>query len=72
MNLDDALNKVSVPGHKGPHPEAYHQEIFDRLTSATNGLNGTAYNDALQTELNAIAKELQTPGSVLNSLVTKK
>lgn len=35
MKLDDALNKIAVPGHKGPHPEAYHQAVFDRLSSAT-------------------------------------
>ncbi|MDP2226816.1 MAG: AHH domain-containing protein [Moraxellaceae bacterium] len=72
MNLDDALNKVAIPGHKGPHPEAYHQAIFDRLTSATDGLNGAAYKDALQVELRAIGTELRTPGSMLNNLVTKR
>ena len=25
MSLDDAANKVAVPGHRGPHPEAYHE-----------------------------------------------
>lgn len=28
MSLDDAANKVRVPGHKGPHPQEYHEEIF--------------------------------------------
>ncbi len=37
MSLDDALNKVSVPGHVGPHPAKYHQIIFDRLTQAVRG-----------------------------------
>ncbi|QNM95561.1 RHS repeat-associated core domain-containing protein [Chitinimonas koreensis] len=72
MNLDDTLNKIAVLGHKGPHPEAYHQAIFDRLTSATNGLNGHAYREALQLELRALGKEIQTPGSLLNKLVTKQ
>lgn len=70
MTLDDALNKVALPGHKGPHPEAYHQAVFRRLTSATDGLNGKAYSDALQKELGAIRSEIQTPGSLLNKLVT--
>ena len=71
MKLNDALNKIAVPGHKGPHPEAYHQAVFDRLTSATDGLSGSAYRDALQTELRVIGREIQTPGSPLNGLVTK-
>jgi hypothetical protein len=71
MKLDDALNKIAVLGHKGPHPEAYHQAVFRRLESATSGLSGSAYRDALQTELGVIGREIQTPGSVLNGLVTK-
>ncbi len=71
MNLDDALNKIAVPGHKGPHPEAYHQAVFRRLESATSGLNGGAYRHALRTEMQAIRGELQTPGSLLNQLVRK-
>jgi hypothetical protein len=71
MTLDDALNKVSVPGHRGPHPEAYHQAVFDRLNSATDGLSGSAYGDALRSELKSIGREVQTPGSHLNQLVTK-
>ena len=53
------------------HPEAYHHAVFDRLTAATNGLSGEAYRDKLQAELRAIGREIQTPGSVLNKLVTK-
>ena len=42
MSLDDAANKVAVPGHKGPHPQAYHEEVFERLSTATEGLTGDA------------------------------
>ncbi|QRN93001.1 AHH domain-containing protein [Archangium violaceum] len=31
MSMEDPANKVPVPSHKGPHPEAYHQEVFRRL-----------------------------------------
>ena len=24
-------NLVNVPGHKGPHPQAYHQYVYDNL-----------------------------------------
>jgi len=70
MTLEDAANKVRIPGHFGPHPEKYHQLIFDRLTKATKGLSGQDYKDALLKELDAIAREAQTAGSVLNKLLT--
>ena len=70
MTLEDAANKVRIAGHYGPHPEAYHQLIFDRLTNATNGLSGPAYRDALLKELQAIAREAQKVGSVVNRLLT--
>ena len=72
MTLQDAANKVEIPGHFGPHPEAYHQAIFDRLTSATAGLSGSGYAAALRAELNAIASEAQTAGTILNKLLTQK
>ena len=71
MTLQDAANKVEIPGHFGPHPEAYHQAIFDRLTSATAGLSGPGYEAALRAELNAVASEAQTAGSILNKLLTQ-
>lgn len=71
MSMQDVLNKVRVPGHKGPHPEVYHQTVFDRLQSATKGLDGNAYKQAFQKELAAIREEVASPGSFLNSLVVK-
>ena len=35
MTLEDAANKVEVPGHSGPHPEAYHKAVYTRLEKAT-------------------------------------
>ena len=54
MTLDDVANKVPVPGHRGPHPEAYHQAIFDRLTSTTRGLSDKAYSTAFREELRKV------------------
>ena len=71
MNLDDALNKIPVPGHAGPHPEEYHRAVFDRLINATSDLDGAAYSNALRNELSAIRGEIVTPGSKLNNLITK-
>jgi hypothetical protein len=72
MTLEDAANKVSIPGHYGPHPEAYHQAIFEKLSNATDGLSGQAYKDALLKELAVISQQVQTVGSKLNKLLTGK
>ena len=32
--LNDPKNKVAVEGHKGPHGEDYHKEIYNRLEAA--------------------------------------
>ena len=69
MNLDDALNKIPVPGHRGPHPQAYHQAVFDRLEGATSGLTGEAARNALQMELRSLARDIQSPGSAFNTLL---
>jgi len=72
MSLDDAANRVHVPGHKGPHPEQYHREVFRRLGSKT--LNCTTLQQcrsALVKELQKLAREITTPGSELNKLITR-
>jgi hypothetical protein len=69
--LEDAVNKVFVPGHKGPHPQSYHQEVFNRIVDATLGLKGKAYKTALDKTLSEIATEAQTAGSYINNLLTK-
>jgi hypothetical protein len=70
LDLDDALNKINVPGHKGPHPEAYHQLVYDRLIAATKGLRGANYKAALEAELAALKVEATTVGSIINKLLT--
>ena len=69
MTLDDAANIVRVPGHGGPHPEAYHSEVFDRLSRATEGLSGDDYTRAFRAELEAIRTEAATAGSALNRML---
>lgn len=72
IDLDDAINKIAIPGHKGPHPEAYHRSVYDRLIAATKDLEGDAYKRALELELLRIRLEALTPGSDLNKLLTKE
>lgn len=69
MTLEDAANKVAIPGHRGPHPAAYHESVFRRLSSATEGLSGKAYSAAFRAELDAIRIEAATTGSALNRLL---
>lgn len=72
MTLEDGLNKVYILNHRGPHPEAYHQAVYDRLVSATNGLSGYAYKNAIESELGVIGREASTPGTLLNRLLTRQ
>jgi RHS repeat-associated protein len=72
MSMEDAANKVSVPGHRGPHPENYHLKVFKRLATAVEGKEGPAAEKALKAELAAIAKGINKKGSKLNRQVTKK
>lgn len=69
MTLDDVANRVRIPGHRGPHPEAYQEAVLDRLRTATRGLEGDAYSAAFRAELSAIRTEAATAGSALNRLL---
>jgi len=60
-----------VPGHFGPHREAYHQIVFDTLDEAVGTKTGAAAERALRGALRELAGELRTPGSPLNDLITK-
>ncbi|XXF78024.1 AHH domain-containing protein [Myxococcaceae bacterium GXIMD 01537] len=71
MSLNDPANIVRVRGHKGPHPKEYHQEVFRRLSDATEGCRTMQQcREALTAELRDLAQEIATEGSDLNRLVT--
>ncbi|MPV86500.1 hypothetical protein GCU85_07115 [Cardiobacteriales bacterium ML27] len=74
LDLDDAVNKVAIPGHKGPHPEAYHSYVHKELLSATRGLkaNSDAYRNAVTGTLDRIKTEATTVGSQVNRWLTKQ
>lgn len=44
-SLEDAMNKVCLPGHKGPHPE-YNEAVYNRMEAATKGLKGKRFDSA--------------------------
>lgn len=70
---NDPVNKVRIRGHAGPHPEAYHQKVYDRVWDVTRRCNTEAScRRALTRELRQIAKELVTPGSDLRRLLIKE
>ncbi len=71
MTLDDPANIVHVKGHKGPHPKAYHQRIFERLSAATRTCRTMEQcREALTVELGKLRQDVATPGTSLNKPVT--
>ncbi|MBN9688354.1 AHH domain-containing protein [Corallococcus sp. NCSPR001] len=72
MSLNDPENQVHVPGHKGPHPQAYHEEVFERLRLATSTCRTIQQCRVDLTQaLRILAKELVTENTWLNKLVTR-
>ena len=75
LDMDGADNKVYVPGHKGPHPDAYHKHVLKKLNTATKGidpvLDQQKYQDAVKSALSDIAKDAQTSGSQVNKWLLK-
>ncbi|HYO56391.1 AHH domain-containing protein [Archangium sp.] len=73
MSLNDPANIVYLVGHQGPHPEEYHQEIYDRLNDAVSTCQTRAEcKRKLIEALDKIAGDICKPGSTLNKLLTKK
>ncbi|PTL75917.1 AHH domain-containing protein [Vitiosangium sp. GDMCC 1.1324] len=72
MSMEDPANKVRIPGHKGPHPRAYHERIYQRLKAAVQNCETTEQcRNALTRELESLAEQLKQAGSELNKLVTR-
>jgi hypothetical protein len=72
MSLDDPANIVRVRGHQGPHPQEYHEKIFQRLFRATSRCRSMEQcREALTAELRRLARDISTEGTELNKLVTR-
>jgi hypothetical protein len=72
MSLNDPANIVHVRGHKGPHPAKYHEQVLRRLDEATATCRTIQKcQEALKAELQQLAREIATPGTRLNKLVTR-
>jgi len=73
MTLDDPANKMPLPGHYGPHPERYHQIVLKALEEATETCSSIVEcREALTGALKRLAKQIATPGTELNQLVTRQ
>jgi hypothetical protein len=72
MSMEDPANKMPLQGHYGPHPQRYHEIVHEILNSATQTCRGVVdCREKLTLALKALAKELSTPGTELNQLVTR-
>ena len=72
LTLEDAANTVRLKGHKGPHPEAYHQHVYNRVKDAMKLCRGLQQcKEELTAALRKLADEIVTEGSPLNKLVTQ-
>jgi hypothetical protein len=71
MRLTDRRNIVPIQGHKGPHPQRYHDIVYERLDRALGDCSSIAQCRArLLPALDELAKLISTPGTELNRLVT--
>jgi hypothetical protein len=71
MSLKDPLNLIYMQDHATPHPEEYHQEIYDRLQATMEGCGEReTCGEVLRMALRQLAAELCTPDTPLSSLVS--
>ncbi|SEL24419.1 A nuclease family of the HNH/ENDO VII superfamily with conserved AHH [Stigmatella aurantiaca] len=69
--LKDPENIVPIKGHKGPHPQRYHDIVYTRLREALGDCGRIGECRARLTDaLKKLANETATPGTELNRLVT--
>jgi transposase len=72
MSLNDPANIVRIRGHKGPHPEEYHREVFNRLNEAVEDCSSIKQcRESLTRALRGLADEIATEGTKLNKLITR-
>ncbi|QRN93562.1 AHH domain-containing protein [Archangium violaceum] len=72
MSMEDPANKVQLPGHTGPHPQAYHEEVYRRLERATASCQNTQQcRVALVDQLRRLARELTDKDSMIYKLLTQ-
>ncbi|MDC0707681.1 AHH domain-containing protein [Stigmatella sp. ncwal1] len=72
MSLDDPANKVRVKGHVGPHPQEYHEYVFEALRDATRTCRTMQQCQvSLKKALDRLRQQILTESTYLNKLVTR-
>jgi hypothetical protein len=71
MRLNHPENIVPLQGHKGPHPQRYHEVVYERLQRTLGNCSSIAECRPILTRaLDRLAQEIATPGTELNRLLT--
>ena len=71
MDLDAPENLVYLQGHQGPHPAAYHEEVYRQLSTALDRCGTLSQcRDKLKAALGKLAEEVCSSGSLLNRWAT--
>jgi hypothetical protein len=72
MRMKDTENIVPIEGHRGPHPQDYHELVYESLNRALRNCRTIAdCRVRLLVALDDLAQSIATPGSDLNRLVTQ-
>ena len=70
MSMEDPANKLLLDGHKGPHPEAYHREVYRRLKEVSDQcMTPQQCRSTLTHALRKMMHELSDPSSTLRQLL---
>lgn len=73
MSMEDPANKVELLGHKGPHPEEYHEAVYEELNTATEHCaTQRECAQALRKVLGELARALLDDGSDLFKLLSQE
>jgi hypothetical protein len=73
MTLEDPANKMPLKGHYGPHPQKYHERVYQALRDATIDCRSIVEcRVRLTGALKELARKIATPGTELNQLVTRQ
>lgn len=68
IGLESQKNKVNLFPHQGPHPQLYHQRVYERLLGAAIGKKGPGRAASLVQELESIASDLTAQASRLSGV----
>jgi A nuclease family of the HNH/ENDO VII superfamily with conserved AHH len=72
LSMSDEVNTVRVWGHQGPHPEPYHQAIYDSLKRVLDRCETQDIcRKAFIRQLQKFGADIATPGTKLNEWVTQ-